>query len=352
MSEKIKATMSDRAAAIRNKVMAKFDDVLKLSNWSKMDLAKAAGVELADIEMIMAGGGAVQPWLAAMNALRLELSALAEGDYLAQRLANTRELTSLSAEKVCQKANLPVATLKDLENGGGDLCDLFLLLAAIAPRTGCRTRKNGFGKRDKIDGDSRFTSPALWEPVVAAFGPIDKDPCGHKQSTVVAADRIMLSEGRDGMTEDWCGRVVFVNPPFSRQLEFLSRAYDQWACGNAEVIICVVPNKTCNNPFHEKLYNAADFYMVKGRPQFGDVNDKWEETKYSLMFVIFGGTPRQKARFGKLVQGKWARFYDNKPLVSHYGSGRGGEEQSMSCGNSGTALGVHCGAGILMTVAV
>ncbi len=56
------------------------------------------------------------------------------------------------------------------------------------------------------------------EGIYAAFGEVDIDPCGHVLSPVVARRRIILSEGGDGLVEDWSGRLAFVNPPFSELL--------------------------------------------------------------------------------------------------------------------------------------
>lgn len=314
MSTKIKLTVVDRAAAIESKVMTSIAQARVALNWSEADLAKAAGLTKAAVKAMAAGQGPVQPLLAAMNLLRLELSALVDGDYLAQRLISTRVSKGLSVDNIAMKTKLPIAAIGDLEDGAGELADLFLVLAIIAPRVGC-LKKRGWGKRDNIDSDTRVTSPEILEAIQMSFGDIDVDPCGNEMSPVVAADRIMLSDGRDGLLEQWKGRLVFVNPPFSKQLDWLERARDQWAKGNAQTVLCLVPVKTCNNFFHSSLYSEADFFMIKGRPRFGDVNGKWEATKFSLMFVIFGATYRQKMLLANLIEGKWASFFDLAPLT-------------------------------------
>ena len=66
------------------------------------------------------------------------------------------------------------------------------------------------------------------EKIYAAFGEIDINPCAHSLSPVVARQRIMLSEGGDGLTNKWSGKIAFVNPPFSAQLKWLRRAHDEW----------------------------------------------------------------------------------------------------------------------------
>ena len=57
------------------------------------------------------------------------------------------------------------------------------------------------------------------EPIYTAFGSIDLDPCGHPSSSVVATRKFILGNGDDGLRDVWFGQSVYVNPPFSAQLQ-------------------------------------------------------------------------------------------------------------------------------------
>jgi hypothetical protein len=110
--------------------------------------------------------------------------------------------------------------------------------------------------------------------------------------------------------------------------------------------VCLVPVRTCNNLFHSLLYKDADFFMTKGRPQFGNVHGKWEATKFSLMVVMFGATRQQKVAFGELVDGKWGRFSElSASAVAEPVSFMGlGSVRTMSCVAAYKDYTVHCGA--------
>jgi transcriptional regulator with XRE-family HTH domain len=347
MSAKIKPTLVDRAAGIKIKILAALWDICDARHMSPAELAKATGATLADIEAVAAGTGPVKPLIDAMHAHQLDFSNLVDGDYLAQRLAKGRAAMGLSVTEAAEEADISTAAINDLENGAGELANLFPLLAIIAPRVGCRkTKLRSWGKRDTFDSDTRVTPPEFLNAIYQGFGPIDVDPCGHEKSLVIAADRIMLSDGRDGLNEDWRGGVVFVNPPFSSQVKWLEYSHNQWAKGNAKTILCLVPVRTCNNLFHHSLYKDTDFFMIKGRLRFGDVDGRWESTKFSLMVVMFGATRQQKAAFSNLVEGKWGRFFELAELslaepVSVMGHG---SVRTMSCVAAYKGYAVHCGA--------
>lgn len=143
------------------------------------------------------------------------------------------------------------------------------------------------------------------EPVYAAFGGIDLDPCGHPSSPVVAARRFILENGNDGLRDAWFGRFVYVNPPFSAQLRWLRRAHEQWRMGNARTIACLVPARTDSAWFHETLRADADVYFLQGRARFIDLRGRSQATPFWLMLIVFGATAEQKVAFADAVAGFW-----------------------------------------------
>jgi hypothetical protein len=126
------------------------------------------------------------------------------------------------------------------------------------------------------------------EAVYAAFGAIDLDPCVHVLSPVVARRRILLSEGGDGLVDDWSGEVAFVNPPFSELLKWLRRSHDQWQSGKVGIVICLVPVRTDSSWFHETLSIHADIYLLRGRVRFLDPRGGGQQTPFSLMGLTLG----------------------------------------------------------------
>lgn len=204
------------------------------------------------------------------------------------------------------KTGLSRTTIASLERGGGSVASLLRLLAVLAPRALRRAPERSYwGQGDKDDRDSRFTPADFMANIYAAFGEVDLDPCGHLLSPVVARRRILLSEGGDGLADDWSGKFVFVNPPYSRMLAWLRRAHEQWRTGKVETVVCLVPVRTDSAWFHETLSADADVYLLQGRVRFLNSQGRSQHTPFSLMIIVLGATSEQKRRYSELVPGFW-----------------------------------------------
>jgi transcriptional regulator with XRE-family HTH domain len=278
----------------------------RASGWSQRTLAERIGVAPQAIKRLEKGIGAVATLTAAMTALDFHLTGLGPGRTLAEQLRGRRHKRGLSLDAVAAKAGLSRTTVASLEQGGGSVASLVRLLTVLAPRARRRTPERSYwGQGDKLDRDSRFTPPDFMADIYAAFGEIDLDPCGNLLSPVVARRRILLSEGGDGLTDPWSGRLVFVNPPFSELLKWLRRAHDQWRAGHVETVVCLVPVRTDSAWFHETLSADADIYLLRGRVRFLDSQGRGQHTPFSLMVLTLGATAQQKARYAERVPGFW-----------------------------------------------
>ena len=212
----------------------------------------------------------------------------------------------MSLDEVASRAGLSRATVVSLERGGGSVASLLRLLEVIAPRARRRAPERSYwGEGDKNDRDSRFTPAVFMDSIYAAFGEVDLDPCGHVLSPVVARRRILLSEGGDGLTEAWSGRLAFVNPPFSELLKWLRRAHDQWRARNVDTVVCLVPVRTDSSWFHQTLSADADLYLLQGRVRFLSPTGKAQPTPFSLMLITLGTTAEQRQLYAETVPGFW-----------------------------------------------
>ncbi len=258
------------------------------------------------IKRLERGIGSVATLVAVKEALDFRLNGLGSGRTLAEQLRNRRRKRGWSLDKAAERSGLSRATISSLEQGGGSVASLLRLLAVVAPKARQRAPERAYwGQGDKEDRDSRFTPPEFMDGIYQAFGEIDLDPCGNALSPVIARRRIMLSEGGDGLTDNWSGRLVFVNPPFSALLQWLRRAYDQWIAGNVETVVCLVPVRTDSAWFQDTLSSVADIYLLRGRVRFLNSHGKGQHTPFSLMLVTLGATAEQRARYAKLVPGYW-----------------------------------------------
>lgn len=202
--------------------------VRQSEGWSQRTLADRIGVDAQTVKRLENGVGSVENLVAAMDALDFRPTGLGLGATLADQLRGRRRARSLSLDKAASLAGLARGTVASLENGRGSIASLLRLLAALAPRARRRAPERSYwGQADKQDRDRPFTPTEFMEGIYAAFGEIDLDPCGHVLSPIVARRRILLSEGGDGLAENWSGRLAFVNPPFSELLKWLRRAHER-----------------------------------------------------------------------------------------------------------------------------
>lgn len=276
------------------------------SGLTRRALAGRVGVDAQSIKRLEAGVGTVRTLITVMAALDFHLMGIGPGASLPEQLRNRRRKMSLSTGRLAQRAGLSRATVVSLESGGGSVASLLRLLAVVAPKVGRRAPERSYwGQGEKIDRDSRFTPHEFMQPIYEAFGEVDIDPCAHLLSPVIAHRRILLSEGDDGLVEDWSGRLAYVNPPFSQLLIWLRRAHQQWQAGHVETVVCLVPVRTDSAWFHETLSADANIYLLQGRVRFLDARGKGQHTPFSLMVLTLGATEEQKARYAELVPGFW-----------------------------------------------
>jgi transcriptional regulator with XRE-family HTH domain len=276
------------------------------AGWSQRTLAARIGIDVQRVKRLESGIGAVSTLLVMMAALDFQLTGIGQGKTLSEQLRNRRHKLKLSLDELAARAAMSRTTIASLERGGGSVRSLVRLLAIIAPNARRRAPERSYwGQDDKDDRDSRFTPPDFMEQIYTAFGEIGIDPCAHLLSSVVARRRIIHSEGGDGLTEDWSGRLAFVNPPFSKLLVWLRRAYAQWEAGNVQTVVCLVPVRTDSAWFHETLSGAADIYLLQGRVRFLDRQGKGQHTPFSLMILTLGASAEQRARYAALVPGFW-----------------------------------------------
>ncbi len=273
---------------------------------SQAMLAARINVEPQVIKRLEAGIGSVTTLVAVKAALDFQLNGIGPGHTLGDQLQGRRLRKGVSLEALARRAKLSRATIASLEQGNGSVRSLLRLLAVITPNARRRAKERAFwGAGDKFDRDSRFTPPDFMEHIYTAFGEIDLDPCAHLLSPVIARRRIILSEGGDGLVDDWSGRLAFMNPPFSALLIWLKRAFAQWQAGNVETVVCLVPVRSDSAWFHETLSPVADIYLLQGRVRFLDSQGKGQPTPFSLMLLTLGASTKQRMRFASLVPGFW-----------------------------------------------
>jgi len=278
----------------------------KEKGWLQRTLAERSGESAQAIFRLERGIGSVSTLEAVMRALDFRLTGIGPGKSLAEQLSTRRLKLSMTIEALAKRTGLSPTTIRSVELGGGSVASILKILNALAPKAKRRAPERAYwGQGEKDDRDSRFTPPDFMESIYASFGKIDLDPCAYPSSPVTASQKYIFANGDDGLRDAWSGEFVYVNPPFSDQLNWLRRAHEQWRLGNVATIACLVPARTDSTWFHETLRADADIYFLQGRLRFLDLRGNTQPTPFSLMVVIFGATKEQKEKFAAAVSGFW-----------------------------------------------
>lgn len=92
----------------------------------------------------------------------------------------------------------------------------------------------------------------------------------------------------DGLTKSWKGEVVFMNPPYGKDVinKWVQKAYMESLAGT--VIVCLLPVNTDTGWFQDYIYHKAEIRFPRGRINFVDENGMvGKGTNHCSMFVIY-----------------------------------------------------------------
>jgi len=93
------------------------------------------------------------------------------------------------------------------------------------------------------------------------------DPCATADTA--KCDKY-FTEQDDGLSQDWTGHTVFMNPPYGRGIKhWIKKAWDSSREKNTTVI-CLIPARTDTKYWHEYCMKAHRIFFIKGRLKFGD----------------------------------------------------------------------------------
>ena len=92
------------------------------------------------------------------------------------------------------------------------------------------------------------------------------DPCATKQN---AKCNKYFTIDDDGLKQDWSNDIVFMNPPYGREINnWVEKAYKESVKG--AIVVCLIPARTDTRYWHDWIFNkAAEIRFVKGRLKFG-----------------------------------------------------------------------------------
>ena len=93
------------------------------------------------------------------------------------------------------------------------------------------------------------------------------DPCTNSLNN--KCDKF-YTEKENGLIQDWSKDIVFMNPPYGRQIsQWIEKAYNESLKGSK--VVCLIPSRTDTKYWHDFIFNkASEVRFIKGRLKFGD----------------------------------------------------------------------------------
>jgi phage N-6-adenine-methyltransferase len=110
------------------------------------------------------------------------------------------------------------------------------------------------------------------------------DPCCYAEN---AKCEHYFTKADDGLRQVWRGRV-FMNPPYGRAIGAWVRKAFESAQTTADVVVILVPARTCSRWWHDYCMRAAEIRLVCGRIQFGGQDpEKGHNAPFPSAVVVF-----------------------------------------------------------------
>ena len=130
--------------------------------------------------------------------------------------------------------------------------------------------------------DSWETPPSLFNVLDMEFN-FTLDPCCTKQT---AKCKKFFTKEEDGLIQDWSRDIVFVNPPYGREIgKWVEKSYNEAKKG-AKVVM-LIPSRTDTKWFHDFIYNKAEIRFLKGRIKFLQNKKELNAAPFPTMLIIF-----------------------------------------------------------------
>ncbi len=111
--------------------------------------------------------------------------------------------------------------------------------------------------------DEWATPQWLFEALDREFG-FTLDPCATAQN---AKCERFFTRAEDGLRQTWAAEVVFMNPPYGREIG----AWIRKACESAQqgaTVVCLVPARTDTEWWHRYVMRG-EIRLLRGRVKFG-----------------------------------------------------------------------------------
>ena len=96
------------------------------------------------------------------------------------------------------------------------------------------------------------------------------------------------TQAQNGLSQSWSGETVFINPPYSKTYDWVSKAYHE-AFSSGTTSILLVPARMDSKWFHEFCFDpfvCKSITFIRGRLKFGGSKNS---APFPSMIIEFSG---------------------------------------------------------------
>ena len=134
------------------------------------------------------------------------------------------------------------------------------------------------------------TPQDFYNKLNAEFG-FTLDPCATP-TTAKCSSYYTVDD--DGLSKDWSGHTVFMNPPYGRkQKDWIEKAFQEGE-KTGTTVVALVPARTDTKAWHNYCMKATEIRFIKGRLKFGQGASKTNSAPFPSAVVVFSGSPPPK----------------------------------------------------------
>lgn len=150
-----------------------------------------------------------------------------------------------------------------------------------------------------------YTPKKLFDKIEKKLGvKFTLDPCATPESA--KCEKYYTKED-NGLNKNWKGHNVFINPPYSKDLQplFIKKAFEESLKENT-VCVLLIPLRAETKIWHDYIFKyAKEIYFIKKRIKFetiinGELKQKGTST-FASSIVVFDGK-NNITRFGTMEQ--------------------------------------------------
>lgn len=130
-----------------------------------------------------------------------------------------------------------------------------------------------------------------WATPLSFFSKLDDtfkftlDPCASHDNYKCSK---YYTDEDNGLKQDWGGETVFVNPPYSKNSEWLEKCFLE-ARKPGTTVVVLIPSRTDTRYWHDYAMKATHIYFIKGRLKFGSQKNSAPFPSALLVFNNISG---------------------------------------------------------------